>query len=65
MVSWGNVESKKILAAEIVALRGYQPLLHNLATEPLGNRNALVAKAVPAPIWAKALLAAVAGLHDA
>jgi len=50
---------------EVMALRGYQPMLHNLATEPLGNRNALVAKAVPAPIWVKALLAAVAGLQFA
>jgi hypothetical protein len=49
---------------EVMALRGYYPELHNLATEPFGDRTALVAKAVPAPMWVLVLLTAVTGLND-
>ena len=47
---------------EVMALRGYHPGLYNLATEPLGTRSSLAAKAIPAPLWVMALLAAVTEL---
>ena len=48
---------------EVMALCGYQPDLHNLATEPYSTRSALAAAAIPAPLWVMALLAAVTELN--
>ena len=49
---------------EVMALRGYYPDLHNVATETIGNRCSLVANAVPAPIYVMALLAATTELAN-
>jgi len=58
-----DADSARVLSfVEVMALQGYRPEMHNLSTEPLGNQKALVAKAVPAPIWVMALLAAVTEL---
>jgi len=58
-----DADSARVLSfVEVMALQGYRPEVHNLSTEPLGNLKALVAKAVPAPIWVMALLAAVTEL---
>ena len=63
MVAVCNGVVRVLSFIEVMALCGYQPELHNLATEPYSTRSALAAAAIPAPLWVMALLAAVTELN--
>ena len=63
MVAVCNGVVRVLSFIEIMALCGYQPELHNLATEPLSTRSPLAAAAIPAPLWVMALLAAATELN--